>query len=259
MIMNKKERQSLLRGKSAAVGIVICFVAVIAAVGTFTFRNYQKEIDEQVAKAEQQAEELTKEIEETTADDIAQPGTDGTDPAGEKPDDTENTELPGQTESQAEENGADAGETQVSGNNTSGVWFSEDSILEWPASGAVIMGYSMDQTVFFQTLEQYQYNPALIVAGETGETISASAAGIVTEIEQTAQTGTTVTLDMGNGYSAVYGQLKEVPVAVGDYVGAGDTVGYLSEPTKYYSVEGPNLYFEVLKDGEPVDPMNYME
>ena len=259
MIMNKKERQSLLRGKSAAVGIVICFVAVIAAVGTFTFRNYQKEIDEQVAKAERQAEELTKEIEETTADDIAQPGTDYADPAGEKPDDAENTELPGQTESQAEENGADAGETQVSGNNTSGVWFSEDSILEWPASGAVIMGYSMDQTVFFQTLEQYQYNPALIVAGETGETIGASAAGIVTEIEQTAQTGTTVTLDMGNGYSAVYGQLKEVPVAVGDYVGAGDTVGYLSEPTKYYSVEGPNLYFEVLKDGEPVDPMNYME
>ena len=37
---------------------------------------------------------------------------------------------------------------------------------EWPASGAVIMGYSMDQTVFFQTLEQYKYNPALIVAGE---------------------------------------------------------------------------------------------
>ena len=26
---------------------------------------------------------------------------------------------------------------------------------------------------------------------------------------------------MGNGYTAVYGQLKEVPVSVGDYVGAG--------------------------------------
>ena len=168
-------------------------------------------------------------------------------------------ELPIENNVQPEENQDSAGETAASGNNTSGVWFSEDSILEWPASGAVIMGYSMDQTVFFQTLEQYKYNPALIVAGETGETIGASAAGIVTNIEQTAQTGTTVTLDMGNGYTAVYGQLKEVPVSVGDYVGAGETIGYLSEPTKYYSVEGPNLYFEVLKDGEPVDPMNYME
>ena len=53
--MNKNEKPSLWRGKGAAVGIVICFVAVIAMVGAYTFNNYQKQIDEQVAKAEQQA------------------------------------------------------------------------------------------------------------------------------------------------------------------------------------------------------------
>ena len=45
----------------------------------------------------------------------------------------------------------------------------------------------------------------------------------------------------------------------GDYVAAGSAIGSLNEPTKYYSVEGTNLYFQVLKDGEPVDPMNFME
>ena len=250
--MNRNEKPSLLKGKAIAVGIVICFVAVIAIAGAYTFNNYQKQIDEQVAKAEQQAEELAKESEETTADDIVLPEEKD---AGQE--DESETETP--AEVQTEESDTNTDETAVTGDNTSGVWFSEDSILEWPASGAVIMSYSMDQTVFFQTLEQYKYNPALIVGGEVGETIGASAAGIVTNIEQTAQTGTTVTLDMGNGYTAVYGQLKEVPVSAGDYVGTGETVGYLSEPTKYYSVEGPNLYFEVLKDGEPVDPTNYME
>ena len=117
----------------------------------------------------------------------------------------------------------------------------------------------MDQTVYFSTLEQYKYNPALIINGEVGESIGASAPGIVTNIEQNAQTGLTVTMDMGNGYSAVYGQLKEIPLEVGDYVTTGEIVGYLSEPTKYYSVEGPNLYFEILKDGEPVNPMDFME
>ena len=81
----------------------------------------------------------------------------------------------------------------------------------------------------------------------------------VTAIEESAQTGLTVTLDMGNGYSAVYGQLKDVQVKTGDYVAAGSAIGSLNEPTKYYSVEGTNLYFQVLKDGEPVDPMNFME
>ena len=121
------------------------------------------------------------------------------------------------------------------------------------------MSYSMDQTVFFQTLEQYQYNPAMMVSGEVGEIIGASAPGIVTDIEELAETGTTVTLDMGNGYTAVYGQLTDVPLAVGDYVDTGEAVGTLAEPTKYFSIEGPNLYFEVTKDGEPVDPLNYME
>ena len=254
--MNKNERPSFLKRRGAAVGIVICFVAVIALVGVYTFNNYQKDIDEQVAKAEKQAEELTEDkTEETTADDIVLPE------AEDKQDGTETADdvAYGTTDGQESADSGSAGGAETSGADTSGVWFSEDSVLTWPASGAVIMGYSMDQTVFFQTLEQYKYNPAMIIGGEVGETITASAAGIVTNIEETAQTGTTVSLDMGNGYTAVYGQLIDVPLSNGDYVNAGEMIGNLSEPTKYYSVEGPNLYFEILKDGEPVDPMNFME
>lgn len=254
--MNKNERPSFLKGRGAAVGIVICFVAVIALVGVYTFNNYQKDIDEQMAKAEKQADELTEDkTEETTADDIVLPE------AEDKQDGTETADdaAYGTTDGQESADSGSAGGAETSGADTSGVWFSEDSVLTWPASGAVIMGYSMDQTVFFQTLEQYKYNPAMIIGGEVGETITASTAGIVTNIEETAQTGTTVSLDMGNGYTAVYGQLTDVPLSTGDYVNAGEMIGNLSEPTKYYSVEGPNLYFEILKDGEPVDPMNFME
>ena len=260
--MNKNERPSFLKRRGAAVGIVICFVAVIALVGVYTFNNYQKDIDEQMAKAEKQAEQLTEDkTEETTTDDIVLPEAGGQEDKGtaseENSPGTESGENGGQDSAGAGTGDADG--AAASGADTSGVWFSEDSVLTWPASGAVIMGYSMDQTVFFQTLEQYKYNPAMIISGEVGETITASAAGIVTDIAETAQTGTTVSLDMGNGYTAVYGQLTDVPLSAGDYVGAGETLGVLSEPTRYYSIEGPNLYFEILKDGEPVDPMNYME
>ena len=253
MIMNKNERPFFLRGRGAAVGLVICFVAVIAIAGAYTFNNYKKQMNEQVAKAEDQAEELTEDkSKEAATDDIVLPEEDDKEEDGAQ---EEQTETPQETPAQ---DGAAGGEAPASG-AAADVWFSEDSTLTWPASGAVLIGYSMDQTVFFSTLEQYKYNPALIIGGEVGETISASAAGIVTNIEDTAQTGTTVTLDMGNGYSAVYGQLTDVPLSVGDYVASGETVGILNEPTKYYSVEGPNLYFEILKDGIPVDPMNFME
>lgn len=251
----KKEGSSIWKGKGAAVTLAVCFVGVIALVGAFTLRNYQNHL-QQVAENDEKndtKEEKKEDSKAVTGEDIVLPQTD------------KNTEK----EQEDEEKGTDtkntdAGSAQAqaptsAGNQAVQVWFDDASTLEWPASGAVIISYSMDKTVYFSTLDQYKYNPALIIGGEVGEYIGASAPGIVTNVEQNAQTGTTVTLDMGNGYSAIYGQLKDVPVEVGDYVDKGDPVGYLSEPTKYYSVEGPNLYFEVQKDGAPVNPLDFVD
>lgn len=246
--MNKKERPFSLKGKGAAVGIVLCFVAVIVMVGAYTLNNYEKRMGDQLAKVEQQTEKKAKvKSEETTTNDIVLPEAEG------------NTSMENNTEDNTGsiQNNA-AASTQTTGNTTQ-INFNENSLLTWPSSGATLIGYSMDKTVYFSTLEQYKYNPALVIGGEVGEMIGASAPGVVTNIEESAQTGTTVTLDMGNGYSAVYGQLKDVAVQIGDFVDTGHTVGYLNDPTKYYSVEGPNLYFEVRKDGTPVNPLDFME
>ena len=137
--------------------------------------------------------------------------------------------------------------------------FSPESDLGWPLQGDVILNYSMDQTVYFATLEQYKYNPAIIIAGKVNDPVNAAATGKITDISTNEETGVTVTMDLGDGYSAVYGQLKEVLYKEGAAVEAGNAIGYIAEPTKYYSVEGSNLYFELQKDGEPVNPMQYME
>ena len=253
--MNNNEKPSFLKGKGAAVATVICFVAVITMVGAFTFRNYQNRMEQELAKAETAADEETKEnSEETATNEIVLPEAEGTEDAETAEEDA--AEDAGQAANDALP--LEDGSAETAG-AAADVWFSEESILEWPASGAVLINYSMDKTVYFATLEQYKYNPALIVGGEVGEMIGASAPGVVTNIEQNAQTGLTVTLDMGNGYSAIYGQLKEVPLEVGSYVNTGETIGYLSEPTKYFATEGANLYFEVQKDGAPVNPMDFME
>ena len=137
--------------------------------------------------------------------------------------------------------------------------FSPDSDLSWPLQGDVILNYSMDQTVYFATLDQYKYNPALIIAGKVNDPVNAAATGKITDISANEETGLTVTMDLGNGYSAVYGQLKEVLYKEGATIEAGNAIGYIAEPTKYYSVEGSNLYFELLKEKEPIDPMQYMQ
>lgn len=148
---------------------------------------------------------------------------------------------------------------QVKTTGSSALHFTPESDLLWPLEGNVILNYSMDQTVYFATLDQYKYNPALVIAGEVNSPVYAAANGRIAEISLNEETGTTLTMDLGDGYSAVYGQLKEVLYNEGAYVERGEAIGYVAEPTKYYSVEGSNLYFQLLKDGQPTDPMKYLE
>ena len=139
------------------------------------------------------------------------------------------------------------------------VQFTEDSSLSWPAAGSILMDYSMDGTVYFQTLNEYKYTPALIISSQTGNPVVAAAKGIVESIDINEETGTTLTMNIGDNYELIYGQLKEVAVAQGDVVEQGELLGYVSEPTKYYCEEGSNLYFAMKKDGQVTDPCLYLE
>lgn len=111
----------------------------------------------------------------------------------------------------------------------------------------MILNYSMDSTIYFATLDQYKYNPAVIIAGEVNNKVYSVAKGKVIGLSNNEETGCTMTVDLGDGYRAIYGQLKEPNFAVGDYVESGHVLGYVAEPTKYYSVEGSNLYFAAAK------------
>ena len=136
--------------------------------------------------------------------------------------------------------------------------FSPEKGLVWPVPGEVLLDYSMDKSVYFPTLNQYQYHPAMVIAAKVNDRVYAMAKGVITDISTNEVTGLTVTQDVGDGYSIIYGQLKELAVEVGDKVESGKTIGYVSEPTKYYALEGPNVYFQILKDGVPVDPKSIL-
>lgn len=140
-----------------------------------------------------------------------------------------------------------------------GISFSEENMLIWPVAGTILIDYSMDGSVYFPTLNQYKYNPALIIGSEIGNQVLASAKGIVESVGTDEETGNTLVLNIGNGFKLTYGQLKELAVAEGDVVEQGTVLGYVSEPTRYYIKEGGNLYFAMTKDEEPVDPVLYLE
>lgn len=174
-------------------------------------------------------------------------------------------EEAGQIEAGVDVDGAMMGaDTEIAANTSTGAMaapelnFSEDTLMQWPLYGNILQDYNMEQTTYFPTLDQYKLSPAIAVEAAEGTEVLAAVEGTVTSVSQEAQTGITVTMDLGNGYQAIYGQLTDLGVAAGDTVEEGQIIGYVSAPTKYYSVEGSNLYFAMKKDGVPIDPIAYL-
>ncbi len=230
--------------RGAAVGLVICFVAVIAVTGIFTFSRYQRRDRNQLAKVEEGTDTKEKQDNNAPVQDTRE---------------TNSPEIENKKDEETEKTTDETASSHVTPQMNDPAFSAAADSLAWPVDGNVIMNYSMDHTVYFSTLDQYKYNPAIIISGEVGTKVYSAACGIVKSVDVTAQTGTTITVDLGNGYEAVYGQLYDVVVKEGNYVAKGAMLGYLNEPTKYYSVEGCNLYFQLLKEGEPVNPMEYLE
>lgn len=199
-----------------------------------------------VAKADTE-EEVKTEAKIETEEDIYQIGEAELAKAEETPQEQQETE-----EEETEETGSE----QVQADRFA---FADDSTLIWPVDGDVILNYSMDKSIYFSTLNQYKYHPAIVISADVGSEVQCAARGKVSQIKVDEETGTTLTMELGSGYEAVYGQLKEVAVQEGDTVEAGALLGYVSEPTKYYTLEGSNLYFQILKDGKPINPMGFIE
>lgn len=140
------------------------------------------------------------------------------------------------------------------------LYFDVEKGLNWPINGDVLLNYSPDRVVYFKTLEQFRCNPAIIIDAKIGAEVNSAATGIITSITEEDETGVTVTMNIGSGYSLVYGQLENSQdYKVGDMVEKGAVLGNVAKPTMYYSVEGGNLYFMVEKDNETVDPVSLLK
>ena len=137
--------------------------------------------------------------------------------------------------------------------------FNSEETISWPVNGEVILPYSMETTVYFQTLDQYQCNSGMLIQAGQGTTVKNAYLGKVTNITSDNTYGNMVTLYIGNEYSIVYGQLDTVYVKEGDFIKAGESVGTIGNPTDSFTAEGSHLFFQMKCGEELVDPMLYIE
>jgi murein DD-endopeptidase MepM/ murein hydrolase activator NlpD len=84
-----------------------------------------------------------------------------------------------------------------------------------------------------------------------GDTVPAAAPGRVVEAQERGGYGLTVVVEHGPGLRTRYAHLSAMTVAVGDTVDQGQEIGRVGQSGR---ATGPHLHFEVIRNGERVDP-----
>ena len=127
-----------------------------------------------------------------------------------------------------------------------------------PVNGTIIKSYS-DVPVFNSTLNRYSSHMALDISAPAGSLVYAVYSGEVISVTTSITKGVTVTIDHGNGLKTVYNSLADGDlVTVGQTVKQGDVIGQVSVTNRQEYKSGAHVHFEVIEDGQTIDPIKYL-
>ncbi len=127
------------------------------------------------------------------------------------------------------------------------------------ANATVLKSYTSDTVVFNSTLGAYTGHLAVDYSAQSGTEVLCVYDGVVESVTTSYLTGTTVTVNHGNNLKTVYNSIDaNEALYEGKSVSQGDVLGYVSANNLQEYKDGPHLHFEVLKDGEKIDPEEYL-
>jgi murein DD-endopeptidase MepM/ murein hydrolase activator NlpD len=99
------------------------------------------------------------------------------------------------------------------------------------------------------------FHAGLDIASHYGDSVRASADGVVTVVDRRAGYGKLVVIDHGFGVTTWYGHLSNFNTQVGVHVKRGDVIGYEGASGRS---TGPHLHYEVRIYNTPVNPWRYL-
>lgn len=100
-----------------------------------------------------------------------------------------------------------------------------------------------------------KFHEGMDFSAKIGTPIYATGDGVVDKADNTASGyGNHIVIRHGFGYETLYGHLSKYNVRAGQRVKRGDVIGYVGSTGRS---EAPHLHYEVHKNGEVVNPLNF--
>ena len=132
-------------------------------------------------------------------------------------------------------------------------------VFSLPVESPTVLKWYSDTELFYNdTLNQWESHKGIDMTSDNLNVYSVLD-GVVTDVQTSYEDGTVVTITHEDGYVSKYFSLAEdTSVTISDNVSAGDVIGTMSDSSANELLSGAHLHFELYKDGQKVDPSNYL-
>jgi septal ring factor EnvC (AmiA/AmiB activator) len=124
--------------------------------------------------------------------------------------------------------------------------------LPWPLEGQVLTRFGMQRHPQFGTMV---FRRGIEIQAREGESVRAVRDGQVAYADWYKGYGKLMILDHGDGFYTLYGNLSQLGLNKGDQVARGQVLGLAGETG---SLKGSKLYFEIRRNGEAQDPLQWL-
>lgn len=253
-----KKGKRVLKNNNLYISLgTIIFVIIVITFGAIIYRviknenkeqNEVKEITQQ-AQTENKIENTTKDTEKVSVE------------IGKTVEEQEkNIEETKQQETKQQEAKKEEKETSKDETNKNTVETKKEITFVKPTEGEIICEYAKDNLIYSETLKEWITHTAIDIKADKTSVVKSSADGIVKTIVNDPRYGLTVIIEHDDKYQTVYSNLLTAEFVIeGEEVVQGQTIGTVGNTASFESEIECHLHFEIIKDGEYVDPTIYLK
>lgn len=136
----------------------------------------------------------------------------------------------------------------------------KELLFSYPVDGEILRDFAMEELIFSETLDEWTVHQGIDIKADRTTVVKAAEEGTVVAIKNDPRYGLTVIIEHENGFKTIYSNLLTTEFVVEDEkVEKGQSIGTVGNSAVFEIADEPHLHFEMLKDGEYVDPKLYLK